>query len=114
MKCGVEQKLFIYDILVQRSSWRKCRRKFHRKYPDSTVPCKAMIYNIVTKLRSAGSVLDKKKSRKRHVLTEEKLDDKLQSYIAFSSRLRSKNTILKVVSGIGIQRTFSPGTDVLF
>jgi hypothetical protein len=38
------------------------------------VPYKATIYNIVTKLRSTGSVLDKKKSRKRHVLTEEKLD----------------------------------------
>jgi hypothetical protein len=39
------------------------------------IPCKAMIYNIVTKLHSTGSVLDKKKPRKKHVLTEEKLYD---------------------------------------
>jgi hypothetical protein len=42
-------------------SWRKCRRKLHMKYPDSTVLCKATIFNIVTKLCSLGSVLDKKK-----------------------------------------------------
>jgi hypothetical protein len=54
MKYSVEQKLSIYDTFVQRSSSRKCRTKFRRKYPDSTVPCKAMIYNIVTKLRSTG------------------------------------------------------------
>jgi hypothetical protein len=49
---------------------------FSRKYPDSAVPCKAMIHIIVTKLRSTGSVMDKKKAeRKRHVLTEEKLYD---------------------------------------
>jgi hypothetical protein len=41
----------------------------------TVVPCKATIYNIVTKLRSTGSVLDKKKYRKRYILTEEKLDD---------------------------------------
>jgi hypothetical protein len=45
---------------------------FRTKYPDSTVPCKATIYNIVTKLRSTVSVLYIKKSRKRQVLTEEK------------------------------------------
>jgi hypothetical protein len=36
--------------------------------------CKTVIYKIVTKLSSAGSVLVKKKSRKRRVLTEEELD----------------------------------------
>jgi hypothetical protein len=33
------------------------------------------IYKVVTKLHSTGSVLDKTKSRKIHVPTEEKLDD---------------------------------------
>jgi hypothetical protein len=67
MKYSVEQKLFIYCISVQHSSWRKCCRKFHRKYPDSTVLHKATIHNIVTKLCSMGSVPDQKKYRKRHV-----------------------------------------------
>lgn len=37
-----EQKLFIYDIFAQHSSWRKC----HRKYPDSTVLCKARLKKL--------------------------------------------------------------------
>jgi hypothetical protein len=74
MKCNIEQKLFISDISVQHFQWGKCHRKFCRKYPDSTVPCKASIYNFVTQLPSTGSVLYKNKSRKRHLLTEEKLD----------------------------------------
>jgi hypothetical protein len=69
MKYNVEQKLFIYDTFVQCSSWRKCHRKFCRKYPDSTVPCKATIYNTVTESHSTESVLDRKK------LAEEKLDN---------------------------------------
>jgi hypothetical protein len=74
MKHSAEQKLFIYDTSVQHSSCRKCHRKFHRKYPDSTVLCKTIIYSITSKLHSTGSVLDKN-LKKRHVLTEEKLHD---------------------------------------
>jgi hypothetical protein len=44
------------------------------------MPCKATIYNIITKLHSTGLVLDKKKFRKRHVLTEEKLMISLFDY----------------------------------
>jgi hypothetical protein len=40
-----------------------------------TVQCCVKIYNIVTKLHFAGSLLGKEKSRKAPVLTEEKLDD---------------------------------------
>jgi hypothetical protein len=60
MKYGVEQKLFIYDTFVQYSSWRKCHRNFRRQYPDSTMPFKATIYSIVTKLLSMGLFLNKK------------------------------------------------------
>lgn len=74
MKYSVEQRVFIYDNFVKYSSWRKCCRKFRRKYPDVTVPCKATIYNMVEKVHKTGSVLDKKKCRKRHILTEEILD----------------------------------------
>jgi hypothetical protein len=75
MKCNVQQKLFVSDIFVQHFRRGKCHRKFCRKYPDSTVPCKASIYSIITKLPSMGSMLDKIKSWKRHLLTEEKLND---------------------------------------
>jgi hypothetical protein len=69
MKYNIEQKLFIYDTFVQRSSRRKCSREFRRKFSDSAIPCKVTIYNIITKLRSVGSVLDKIKSPRRHALT---------------------------------------------
>jgi hypothetical protein len=71
MKYSVEHKLFIYDNFVQRFAWMKCRRK----YPDDKVPCKATIHSIVTELHSSLSVMDKKKSRKRHIMAQEKLDD---------------------------------------
>jgi hypothetical protein len=54
MKFIVEQKLFIYKTFVQHSSWRK----FHRKYPDTTVSHKAMIYSTETKLHSMELMLN--------------------------------------------------------
>jgi hypothetical protein len=50
----------------------KCCKKFYRK---STVLCKATIYDIVAKLYLTESVMDKKKSRGRHILTEEIIGD---------------------------------------
>jgi hypothetical protein len=49
----------------------KCCRKFHRKYPDCTVPCKEIIYNTITKLCFLRLLLDKKKS----ILSEGQPDD---------------------------------------
>jgi transposase len=34
-----------------------------------------MIYKLVAKFRATGSALDKKENKKRHILTEEKLDE---------------------------------------
>jgi hypothetical protein len=44
-------------------------------YPDSIMQCKATIQNIRTKLRFIGTVLDKRKSEERHILTEEKPEE---------------------------------------
>jgi hypothetical protein len=64
MKCTVEQRIFIYGTF-----WSKCRRKFQRKLTESVVRSKAIIYGTVAKFRATGSVLDKMKTRKRHVTT---------------------------------------------
>jgi hypothetical protein len=69
---GIEWDSFIFflieqrvcDTLLKHKSLRKCRRKFHRKFPESIVPCKATIYRVVLKLCATESVLDKKKTRK--------------------------------------------------
>lgn len=72
----VEQKVPTYYTFIQHSSWKKCHRKFHRKYPDWSVSCKAMICNIMPHIFSIGSVLDERKYQKRRILTErKKLDD---------------------------------------
>jgi hypothetical protein len=59
-----EIQWIVYNTFVQHSSWRKFCREFHRKYPDSTVLCKAVIHNITTIFCSMESVLDKNKSQK--------------------------------------------------
>jgi hypothetical protein len=56
-KYSGEHKLFIYDNFAEFISWRKCHRKFGKKYLDSAMPCKATAYNVITKLNymlSAG------------------------------------------------------------
>lgn len=75
IKCSVEQKLFIHSTFVHCSSWRKYHRIFCRKNLDCTMLTKAKIFNTIVKLHSTQSVVNKKKSRKRHVLTEWKLDE---------------------------------------
>jgi hypothetical protein len=60
---NTEEKLFISNTFLQHSLGRKCCNIVNRERSGSTVPCKATIYNIVTKLRSAGSLVDKKKSQ---------------------------------------------------
>lgn len=75
MVFSVEQRVFICNTFLKYASWQICHRKFCKKYPDSKVPCKRTVYRIVEKFRKTGSVLDKKKVRKRFVLTEEKLHE---------------------------------------
>jgi hypothetical protein len=100
MKYVVEQKIFIYDTFVQYSSWRKCQRKFHRKYTDSTVPRKTTIYNITRKLCSMWLVLDKNKSQKRPVLTEENLHN------INSNGTKPKEVIMSFSSSVWVGKKF--------
>ncbi|PSN30513.1 Cryptochrome-1 [Blattella germanica] len=46
-----------------------------RKFPSISVPNKSTIHHLVCKVRKTGTFADKKRNRKRTVLTEEKLDD---------------------------------------
>ncbi|KAJ4431066.1 hypothetical protein ANN_19659 [Periplaneta americana] len=56
---------------LARESWRNYRQSF----PDSPVPSKAMIYNLVKKFRTTCSILDEKVICVKRVLTEEMLDE---------------------------------------
>jgi biotin operon repressor len=71
----LEQHVFLYDTYVKYRSARKGRWKFLPKFHDERVPSRQTIHNLVTKLRSAGLLIDKKQKHKCWVLPEEKLDD---------------------------------------
>ncbi|KAJ4436389.1 hypothetical protein ANN_19021 [Periplaneta americana] len=58
------------DNFVKYESWRTVITNFRQSFPDSPEPSKAMIYNLVKKFRTAGSVLDKKRICVKRVLTE--------------------------------------------
>jgi formylmethanofuran dehydrogenase subunit E len=62
----VQQRIFIYDTFVKRSSWKKCRIK----YPNTAVPSKSMICKLVATFRATGSVLDKKKNKKKRAYSD--------------------------------------------
>ncbi|PSN35154.1 hypothetical protein C0J52_20041 [Blattella germanica] len=73
MAFTVEQCVFINNTFLKYSSWRRCRRRFQRKFPEVYPPSKYTIYKIAKKFRETGSVLNKKPERKCRILTEERL-----------------------------------------
>jgi hypothetical protein len=70
----VEQRVLMYKSYVNVVA-RKRMRKFRLKFPGITVPSTAGIHKLSNKVRSTGSLLDKKPAEKRRVLIEEKLDE---------------------------------------
>ena len=50
MSYSKEQRIFICNTFMKKSSWRKCRRKFRRQFSDSLVPDNTTIYSIVKKI----------------------------------------------------------------
>ncbi|PSN44344.1 hypothetical protein C0J52_11114, partial [Blattella germanica] len=67
----LEQRVFLFEIDTRKRSYLKCRIRVIRKFPGVSVP----IHRHVCKVRKTGAFADKKRNRKRTVLTEEKLDD---------------------------------------
>ena len=75
VKYTLEQRMFLFEIDTRKRSYLKCRIRFIRKFPGVSVPNKSTIHRLVCKVRETGAFTDKKRNRKRTVLTEEKLDD---------------------------------------
>lgn len=71
---SVEKRALICHTFIMYKSW-KCHRKFCKKYPTSTVPCKRTVCSIMEKFQMTSSVLDKKKTQKYYVWNEEKVDN---------------------------------------
>jgi hypothetical protein len=70
----VEQLAFLYGSYANCGSARKSQREFHHKFTRITVPSTTGIHELINKVRSTGSLLDKKTAKKYSVLTKEKLD----------------------------------------
>jgi hypothetical protein len=71
----IEQCVCLVQLYFKYKSVRKCHRKFQHKFPREPVPSRQNIHYLVNKLKTMGSLLDKKPDRKQIVLTEETLDD---------------------------------------
>jgi hypothetical protein len=60
VRYAVEQHVFLYESYVKCGCTRKCRRNFRRKFTGITGPSTTDIHELVNKVRSTGSLLDKK------------------------------------------------------
>jgi hypothetical protein len=91
----IEQRVCLVLLYFKYESAGKCRRKFQCQFPGEPVPSKQSIHNLVNKLKTTGSLLDKKPDRKRTVLREEKLDNigaRLETSPRKSLRLLARET----------------------
>ena len=71
----LQQRIFMYDSYVITSSCREVVRRFQANYPGVRVPNREAVRLLVNKFRKTGSILDKKRNVKWHVLTEQKLKE---------------------------------------
>jgi hypothetical protein len=63
------------SISIPVPSYKKCCPNFRPNSPDAPTPNTTEIYKYVEMFRATGSVVDRTRTRRRHVLTEEKLDE---------------------------------------
>ena len=100
MRYSAVQRIFICNTFMKKSSWRKCRRKFRRQFPDSSVPDKTTIYRLVKKFNYTGSVQNKKPQVNKRVLTEEKLDE-----IGFRLEQSPKKSLRRLAQQVGVSKS---------
>jgi hypothetical protein len=70
-----ERRVFLYYVYAKCSSYMKCRRKFRRRFPNAPTFITKTIYNYVKSFRATRSIPDSKRTRRKRVLTKEKLDE---------------------------------------
>ncbi|PSN33311.1 hypothetical protein C0J52_21231 [Blattella germanica] len=72
---SISHRVFIYDSYVRTESARTVTRLFKKNFPDVRVPHRRTVHFIVNKIRETGSLVNKRRRRRRKVLTEETLND---------------------------------------
>ena len=71
----LQQRIFMYDSYVITSSCREVVTRFQANYPGVHVPSREAVRLLVNKFRETGSILNKKRNVKRHVLTGQNLEE---------------------------------------
>ena len=100
MRYSTEQRIFICSTFMKQHSWRRCRRKFRRRYPDAPVPDRTTICRLFKKFNETGSVANKKPRVNKRVLTEEKLDE-----IAFRLEISPRKSLRRLAQEVGVSKT---------
>jgi hypothetical protein len=59
VRYNLEQRVFIYDCYVKTNSYKSCRRKCRRTFPD-TCPSGDTISKLVNKIRTNVILINKK------------------------------------------------------
>ena len=83
---------------MRKFSWRKCRRKFRRQFPDSPVPDKTTGYRH--KFNETGSVQNKKPQVNKRVLAGEKLDE-----IGFRLEQSPQKSLRQLAQQVGVSKS---------
>ena len=70
----LQQRIFVCKCYFKWESPSRVRTEYIQMFPGEVPPFRFTIHEIVKKLETTGSVANKKRNRKRTVLTEETLD----------------------------------------
>jgi transposase len=75
------QRVFIVKHHLASRSYLACQNEFRDTFPDSPVPNKSTISCLVNRFRDTGSVLDRNRSGRPSVLSDDSLDEIRQSLL---------------------------------
>ena len=94
------ERVYIHDM-KSRMSCSETRRKFRVKFPGGPVPNPSTIRRQAKRFKETGSVKNRKVNRRRHLLTEETLDEigeRLEHTLQKSLKRLSQETGVSVSS----------------
>ena len=93
----LQQRIFVCKCYFKWESPSRVRTEYNQTFPGEVPPFRFTIHEIVKKFETTGSVANKKRNRKRAVLTEETLDE-----IGASLERTPTKSIQKLAQQVGI------------
>ena len=96
----LQQRTFVCKCYFKWESRSRVRTEYIQTFPGEVLPSRFTIHEIVKKLETSGNVANKKRNRKRTVLTEESLDE-----IAASLERTPTKSNPKLAQQVGISQS---------